>query len=372
MDTDTRRLRACLLLHSIPSLGQSSLRRLLGAQSATTVLQQDEASWRAAGLPAAQARMLARARDRGPGTDAVFDIARALDTVQALGVRVMELSDPEYPPLLSVIPDPPPLLYLRGRAEIIGSPQIAMVGSRKASPAGRRIATALAAELAERGVVVTSGLATGIDGACHRGAIDAGGLSIAVMATGIDRIYPRRHRDMAEQLLQRGLLLTEFAPGAPPQRGHFPRRNRIISGLSLATVVVEAALPSGSLLTATAAAAQGRDVCAVPWSSLHPGGAGCLQLLHDGAALVREATDVMDSIGWFQPAPARRGWNGSRLSAGLSAPARELYDAIGFEVVNIEQLLRDSGCEPGALQALLTELELAGLVTRTLGGIVRA
>jgi DNA processing protein len=372
MDTDTRRLRASLLLHSIPGLGQASLRRLLATQSAAAVLQQDEASWRAAGLPAALARMLARARNRGLGPDAVFDVERALDTVQALGVRVMELSDPDFPPLLSVIPDPPPLLYLRGRMEIIGSPQIAMVGSRRASPAGRRIASALAAELVERGAVVTSGLATGIDGACHRGAIDGGGNSIAVMATGIERIYPRQHRDMAERLLQQGLLVTEFAPGAPPQRDHFPRRNRIISGLSLATVVVEAALPSGSLLTATAAAAQGRDVCAVPWSSLHPGGAGCLQLLHDGAALVRNATDVMDSIGWFRPAPARPGGQGSHLSAGLSAAARELYDAIGFEAVTIEQLLRDLGCEPGGLQALLTELELQGLVTRTLDGIVRA
>ena len=372
MDTDTRRLRACLLLHSIPGLGQSSLRRLLSTQSAAMVLQQDVASWRAAGLPTAQSRALARARDHGQCPDAVFNVERALDTLRDLGVRVIELSDRDYPPLLSVIPDPPPLLYLLGRAEIIGSPQIAMVGSRKASPAGRRIASTLAAELVERGVVVTSGLATGIDAACHCGAMDGDGFSIAVMATGIDRIYPRCHRNMAERLQQHGLLLTEFAPGTPPHRGHFPRRNRIISGLSLATVVVEAALPSGSLLTATAAAEQGRDVCAVPWSSLHPGGAGCLQLLRDGAALVRNATDVMDSIGWFRPTPAHEGLKGKRLPPGLSARAQALYGALGFEAVSSEQLLRDAGLEPGDLQALLTELELEGLVIRTLDGIVRA
>jgi DNA processing protein len=289
-----------------------------------------------------------------------------------LGVQVIELAHPDYPPLLSAIPDPPPLLYLRGRAEIIGSPQVAMVGSRRASAAGKRIAAALAAELAGCGMVVTSGLASGIDGAAHRGAVDGGGNTVAVMATGIDRIYPQRHRVLAEQLVEQGLLLTEFAPGTPPHRGHFPRRNRIISGLALATVVVEAALPSGSLLTATAAAEQGRDVCAVPWSSLHPGGAGCLKLLHEGAALVRDATDVMDSLGWFGSVPARRRQQGTALPASLAAPARQLYGELGVEPVSLEQLLRDTGFEPGALQGLLTQLELEGLVTRSADGIVRA
>jgi DNA processing protein len=371
MDTDTRRLRASLLLHSIPCLGQPALRRLLGTQSAEAVLQQDRAAWRAAGLSPEQVHALDRARDRNHRPDALFDIQRALDVAQSLDVRAVALADPDYPPLLSVIPDPPPLIYLRGRAEMLGRPQVAMVGSRRASPAGKRIAAALATELAERGLVVTSGLATGIDGASHRGALDGGGGSIAVMATGIDRIYPQRHLNLAGRLVEQGLLLTEFPPGTPPHRGHFPRRNRIISGLALATVVVEAALPSGSLLTATAAAEQGRDVCAVPWSSLHAGGEGCLRLLQDGAALVRDATDVMDSIGWFSPAPAGRRQSRS-LPATLSTPARELYSGLGVEAVGLERLSRDTGLDPGTMQALLTELELEGLITRSVDGIARA
>jgi DNA processing protein len=277
MDTEARRIRACLLLHSIPGLGPSALRRLLSARSAENVLEQDLADWCAAGLSLSQARALALARDRGSHPDAVFEVGRALELLQSLDAQVLELTDSAYPALLYAIPDPPPLIYLRGRLETLGRAQVAMVGSRRASAAGKRIASTLAAELVQRDIVITSGMATGIDGASHRGATEADGCSIGVMATGIERIYPQRHRELAEQLLVRGLLLTEFPPGTPPHRGHFPRRNRIISGLSLATVVVEAALPSGSLLTATAAAEQGRDVCAVPWSSLHPGGAGCLR-----------------------------------------------------------------------------------------------
>ncbi len=371
MDTETRRFRACLLLHSIPGLGPSALRRLLSDSSAEDVLEQGPAVWRAAGLSLSQAHALALARDRGDHPDAVFDVGRALETLLSLDARVIELTDPAYPALLYAIPDPPPLIYLRGRLETLGRAQVAMVGSRRASAAGKRIASALAAELVARDIVITSGMATGIDGASHRGAVEAGGRSVGVMATGIERIYPQRHRGLAEQLLERGLLLTEFPPGTPPHRGHFPRRNRIISGLSLATVVVEAALPSGSLLTATAAAEQGRDVCAVPWSSLHRGGAGCLQLLHDGAALVRNASDVLDSIGWFQPEVVR-GEPSPPAAAALTGPARELYQQLGYESLSIEQLLRDTGLEAGVLQGLLTQLELDGLVTRDVDGIARA
>ncbi len=372
MDTDTRCLRACLLLHSIPDLGQAALRQLLNLFSATAVLNQDPASWRAAGLSRAQCGALDRARSRGWCPDAMFDIERALDTLLGLDAGVLQLSDPDYPALLSAIPDPPPLVYCRGQAELTGLAQVAMVGSRRASPAGKRIAGALAAELVERGLVVTSGLATGIDSASHRGALDVGGASIAVMATGIDRIYPGRHRELAQQLVDRGLLLTEFPPGTPPHRGHFPRRNRIISGLSLATVVVEAALPSGSLLTASAAAEQGRDVGAVPWSTLHPGGAGCLHLLQDGAVLVRDAPDVLDGIGWFQSQSPKNRLQPHKPPAGIPESLQQLYSQLGYEAVSVEQLSRTTGLTPADLQAQLTRLELEGLVTRSVDGIARA
>ena len=205
-----------------------------------------------------------------------MNVAKAKEAAQAAGAIALAIDDERYPPLLRVIHDPPPLLYVRGDPAVLQEPHLAVVGSRRASPAGLRVAQILTGQVARAGLHICSGLALGIDGAAHRGALEAGGKSVAVMATGIDTIYPHRHLALAAQLEQAGCLVTEFPPGTPPLRQNFPKRNRIISGLSLGVLVVEAALPSGSLITAGAALEQGREVFALPWSMLHDGGRGCL------------------------------------------------------------------------------------------------
>lgn len=292
----------------------------------------------------------------------------------ALGVQTLSLDDERYPPLLRLIPDPPPLLYVRGDLSLLREPQIAMVGSRRASSAGLRVADQLARELATLGLHVCSGLALGIDGAAHQGALAAGGNSVAVMATGIDRTYPARHRVLAEELSQRGCLVTEFPPGTAPLRHNFPRRNRIISGLSLGVVVVEAALPSGSLITASTATAQGREVFALPWSILHRGGQGCLQLLRDGAKMVRELQDIVEELG---PLYHCQRDMFAAADAGATVPAapagqQTLLDLVGFEVCSLDQLVASAGLPVEQVLGELSRLEMAGLVQRCAGGYIRS
>ena len=289
----------------------------------------------------------------------------------ALGVQTLSLDDERYPPLLRLIPDPPPLLYVRGDLSLLREPQIAMVGSRRASPAGLRVADQLARELATLGLHVCSGLALGIDGAAHQGALAAGGHSVAVMATGIDRTYPARHRALAEELSQRGCLVTEFPPGTAPLRYNFPRRNRIISGLSLGVVVVEAALPSGSLITASTATAQGREVFALPWSMLHRGGHGCLQLLRDGAKMVRELQDIVEELGPLYHCQ-RDMFTAADAVPVAPASQQTLLDLVGFEACSLDQLVASAGLPVEQVLGQLSRLEMAGLVQRCAGGYIRS
>ena len=202
-------------------------------------------------------------------------------------------SDADYPPLLREIADPPLLLYVIGRREALASPQLAIVGSRNPSPMGRENAQAFAKSLAGAGLAITSGLALGVDGAAHRGALAAGGHTIAVTGTGLDRVYPARHRELAHAIAARGALVSEFPLGTSPRPENFPRRNRLISGLSLGTLVVEAALQSGSLITARLAAEQGREVFAIPGSIHAPQARGCHALIRQGAKLVETAQDIV-------------------------------------------------------------------------------
>jgi DNA processing protein len=287
------------------------------------------------------------------------------------GVEVLSLTDDRYPPLLRLIHDPPPRLYVRGDPAILWEPQLAVVGSRKASAAGVRAAEVLCGQAVASGLHICSGMALGIDAAAHRGALRAGGKSVAVMATGIDRIYPARHRSLAAELEQSGCLVSEFPPGTPPLRHHFPRRNRIISGLSLGVLVVEAALPSGSLITAGTALEQGREVFALPWSVLHSGGAGCLRLLRDGAKMVQDIEDVLGELGplfrlqqdMFKPlqGPGEAG----------SAEASPILELLGFEAISSDELVRTSGLTVARVMAELSALELEGRVMRCSGGYTR-
>jgi len=285
----------------------------------------------------------------------------------AIGARVLSIRDEDYPPLLRLIHDPPDSLYVRGNIAALQRPQLAVVGSRKASPAGLRLARGLCRQAAASGLHICSGLALGIDAAAHRGALDGGGGTVAVMGTGIDQLYPARHRAMAGELLEKGCLVTEFPPGTPPRRGNFPRRNRLISGISLGVLVVEAALPSGSLITARTALEQGREVFAAPWSALHKGGEGCLHLLADGARLVRSIDDVLEELGslcqlQFQLSPPQ---------TTARAESSPLLDLIHYELVTTDEIVRSSGLDISAVMAGLGSLELEGKIARVPGGYIR-
>lgn len=293
---------------------------------------------------------------------------RALAESGRRGQRVVALGDPTYPAPLAEIPDPPPALWVRGQLEALRWPRIvAVVGARAATPAGLSVAAAIAAGLAEAGVVVASGLARGIDSAAHRAALDRGGASIGVLGSSLDRIYPREHDTLADALAAQGAIVSEHVPGTPPLPFHFPLRNRIISGLAAAVVVVEASDQSGSLITAMAAAEQGREVMAVPGPvgpGRHRGGHA---LLRDGARLVEGADDVLVELGWRPAAAVRRGL-GPGLDAGV---ARELGLDPTAEDFSSDEVGLATGWPISRVNTRLAALEVAGAIQRIGGGRFR-
>jgi DNA processing protein len=299
-----------------------------------------------------------------------MNVAKAKAAARAVSAMALAIDDEGYPPLLRAIPDPPPLLYVRGDPAVLLEANLAVVGSRRASSAGLRVAHALSGQVARAGLRICSGLAQGVDSAAHRGALEVGGKSVAVMATGIDCVYPQRHQALAAQLEQAGCLVTEFPPGTPPLRHNFPKRNRIISGLSLGVLVIEAALPSGSLITAGTALEQGREVFALPWSMLHDGGRGCLQLIRDGAKMVQDVDDILEELGPLYA--LQRDLDTTELPGG-SVPIKGswLLTLIGFEVVALDELAQRSSRPVAQVLAELSALELTGQVARTAGGYIR-
>lgn len=305
-----------------------------------------------------RARWLALARRAVPpaAVDAV------LGTAARRGEALLTPADPAWPERLRVLPDPPALLHARGDHELLGAPQLAVVGARRASRRALLDARWLVADLVAAGLVITSGLALGVDGAAHEAALAAGGGTVAVLGSGIDRVHPRRHRGLAEAVAARGLLLSEFGPGTPPLPAHFPRRNRIISGLALGVLVVEAGERSGSMITARLAAAQGRDVFAVPSVPRDAGAAGCLRLLREGAVLVRDADDVLKELGVATTAPP--GMTKPAVPAAVPAPLRGVHAALDPRGTDFETLLAETGLDAATLAGRLTELELEGLLVR--------
>ncbi len=294
---------------------------------------------------------------------------RVIELGPELGTaHVIAIGDELYPPLLREIHDPPEALYVRGDPEALSRPMLAMVGSRRASAAGLRLARELARSLSDAGLQVCSGLALGIDAAAHRGALEGFAGTLAVMATGIDDVYPRRHAALATDIIDNGCLVTEFTPGMPPLRENFPRRNRIVSGLSVGVVVVEAALPSGSLITARTAMEQNREVFALPWSPLHDRGAGCLHLLRDGAKMVQTVDDILEEVGSLFSL-ARHG----APETATAGPSDEspVLGRLGFEAVALDELLQDSGLTTEQLLRELSRLEIEGHVSRVPGGYIR-
>ncbi len=287
---------------------------------------------------------------------------RAYDKSRQSGARIIVYGDSGYPRLLREIADPPPILYCRGVFDV-DRPCIAMVGSRHATGYGREVAHRLAGDLARAGTVVVSGMAAGIDAAAHSGALEAGGRTIAVLGTGIDRIYPAEHRRMAGLIAEHGAVVTEFAPGTAPEAFNFPRRNRIISGLSLGVVVVEAAPRSGSLITARMALDQNRDVFAVPGSILSRRSAGTHGLIKEGAKLVETVADIIDELppALPRPAPPPRG-PAKPAGPGLSESEARIVAALEPYPIHIDDLVRRTRTDAGQLAGILLQLELRGLV----------
>ena len=262
------------------------------------------------------------------------------------------------------IADPPPLLYGRGRRELLRSTGIAVVGSRNGTPQGLQNAEAFGEALSKAGLCVVSGLALGIDAAAHRGGLRGQGSSIAVVGTGLDLVYPAKNKALAVELGESGLILSEFSLGTPALAGNFPRRNRIISGLSKGCLVVEAALASGSLITAKLAGEHGREVFAIPGSIHSPFSKGCHQLIKQGAKLVESAQDILEELGAIPPSP--------KPSSPARGPADDASDpllaALGFDPVGFDALMERTGAAPDALSAKLVEWEIAGLVAALPGG----
>ncbi len=291
------------------------------------------------------------------------------------GARLLRRGDAGYPAQLAALTDPPPLLFALGNIELLQAPQVAVVGSRHPTSAGRSLAARIAGDLAGHGLAITSGLARGIDAAAHEATLAVGGKTIAVCGTGLDTCYPAQHRALFERIARDGLLVSEFAPGTPPRAAHFPQRNRIISGLSRGVVVIEAAANSGSLITARHALAQGREVFAVPGSPLNPLAAGCLSLIRQGAALVRDASDILPEIGIpieknphaFQPVEQPN--NPSAKPAWLDKDYEMLLDALGFEPSTVDDLVGRTGLGAGSVASMLLILELEGRVEARPGAL---
>ncbi|SMF20721.1 DNA processing protein [Tistlia consotensis] len=313
-------------------------------------------------------------RRAAPRIPSPAEAERELEAIERIGATTLGLTEPGYPEPLAATDDAPPLLILRGRSELLARPAVALVGARNASANGRTLARTLARDCAAAGFVVASGLARGIDAAAHEGALDGG--TIAAVAGGLDVCYPPENRALQQAIGERGLLVGEQPPGLEPQARHFPRRNRIISGLSLGVVVVEAALRSGSLITARLALEQGREVGAVPGSPLDPRARGCNALLRQGAILVEEADDLLRALmgqglpsrpaRLEEPAPPA----GAAAGGASDAARAAVVECLGPSGVAVDEVLRRCQLSASLVSLILMELELAGRLERQPGGRV--
>ena len=353
-----------MALHLVHGLGSRSIQRLLD------LFGRPDAVFRAS---VKELRSVGRLREdvarRIRGRIFSTDPERELHRVEQLGARILTFRDAAYPVALRQIRTPPMVLYVKGRRLPVHQDQVAVVGSRSPTPYGVKTAGNLASDLGSRGIGVVSGMARGIDSAAHRGALDTQGGTVAVLGTGIDRVYPRSNREIFEHIVEKGAVVTEFPLGTPPEAQNFPIRNRIISGLSQGVVVVEAAQRSGSLITASLALDQGRDVLAVPGSVRSFKSKGCHFLLKHGAAVAESAEDVVETLGLE-----------SRITAPTedpdrTGPSRAATDPeeacvmalLGDDPLHIDQLFRETRIAPSRVLGILTKMELKGLVEQLPG-----
>nr|WP_233463101.1 DNA-processing protein DprA [Aeromonas caviae] len=359
------RLSLWLTLDAVTGIGPVTAARLLAhvGGDITTLFDSDDGALRALGLQSVQIQQM-----RWP----LPVVEQGLSWAAEPGNHLLCPDDPAYPALLKEIPGAPLLLYCRGNVSSLSLPQLAMVGTRHPTYAGKDNATRLCAELVDCGLAITSGLALGIDGVCHQQALASGGITLAVLGSGLDCLYPKRHQGLAMQILeQEGLLVSELAPQQGPLAEHFPRRNRIISGLSLGTLVVEAAEQSGSLITARYALEQGREVFAVPGAPQNAQAAGCNRLLQQGAKLVLNAADILEEFPRLvlPPGPVN---GSSEAQHNSELPYADLLDNVDYETTSVDTVAERARLPVDVVLGRLVELELVGAVMAVAGGYVRA
>ena len=344
-------LASWISLSQTPGLGNEGMRRLLQAFGTPDSILAASVSSLAKHVRPAVAQAVATGVD-----ESVFSAVAAWmeDPLN----RILTIADSEYPQLLLNISDPPLLLYVKGRLDLLNVKSLAVVGSRNATTQGLRNAEAFANSTSEAGFCIVSGMAHGIDAAAHLGGLQGIGSSIAVVGTGLDKVYPAANRELAHRLAQEGTIISEFPLGTPPLAANFPRRNRIISGLSLGCLVVEASVQSGSLITARMALEQGREVFAVPGSIHSPQSKGCHALIKQGAKLVESARDILEELGY----------PGTVLTQAI-APEHPLFVHLGFDPLDVESLAQRSGLTIGELSAILLQLELDGHIASLPGGL---
>ena len=356
---DQAEARYWIALSSIPGLGGETFRRLLAAFGPPEHIF-------AANIGQLRAVCDGKiAHAINAGIDAAA-LEASLQWLAEPGNHLITLADAEYPPLLLEISDPPPFLYVKGRPELLKRAALAIVGSRRATPQGEKDAQAFAQSLSDAGFSIVSGMALGIDAAAHRGGLKGASSSIAVVGTGLDIVYPARNRDLAHQLAQQGAIVSEFPLGTPSLAQNFPRRNRIISGLSRGVLVVEAALRSGSQITARLAGEQGREVFAIPGSIHSPQAKGCHRLIKQGAKLVESAQDILEELGCSlaesPPAP----------DAATATAHQEFLRLLGHSPCAIDTLVGRTGLTAERVSAILLELEISGRVAPLPGGLYQA
>ncbi|CAG0933863.1 MAG: hypothetical protein EFKGCFLK_00217 [Rhodocyclaceae bacterium] len=349
-------LAAWLRLTLAPGIGGEAQRKLLAAYGLPDRIFSARPATLADTIPLKLAERLL-------SHDAQAEIEAALAWAAAPGNAILTLADAAYPQRLLDTPDPPTVLYAMGHAELLNAPAIAIVGSRNATPQGEANAEAFAAALSDAGLTIVSGLALGIDAAAHRGGLRGQSSTIAVIGTGIDRVYPPRNRALAREIAERGAIVSEFPLGTPALRENFPRRNRIISGLARGCLVVEAAERSGSLITARQAGEQGRDVFAIPGSIHSPLSKGCHKLIKQGAKLVEEARDILDELGMNGARPAK-----ASDPQPSDDQTSQLLACLAYDSCDVDTLAARSGLTAERLYAILLQLELDGRIASLPGG----
>jgi DNA processing protein len=349
-----------------PSLNAATvLAALERLQSARGIVEASEADGARAGIPAAARDFLRHAAGSQFAADRKW--------LQNERHHLLPITDTRYPKLLRSLPDCPMALYVAGSVDALGDPQLAVVGSRNPTPQGRDTAFDFAHRLAHRGLAITSGLAQGIDDAAHRGALATQGLTVAVLGNGIDVVYPRSNRDLSEMIERHGALVSEFPLGTAPRRANFPRRNRIIAGLSLGTLVVEAACRSGSRITALAANDCGREVFAIPGSIHNPLSRGCHELIKQGAKLTETPDDILSELNFSaffanDTGTAGGGAERNRVASGMDKEHKILLDALGFDPADLDMLVVRTGFKAQAVSSMMLILELEGHVQAAPGG----